>query len=159
MHRHLAYAKMTTNTTPLIVCERSACWAIALRRELVHTGVRVWETRSLAQCWDALADAPAGFAVVELTAAAADDLLRRMARLPREFPLAQVVVVADRALAEYEWLLRESGAVHFTCSPRKLTPLAKMACRHLAAAPVPHQSLTERIWSSLPWEAAQEDEG
>ena len=150
---------MTTNTTQLIVCERFAHWAVALRRELVHTGVRVWETRNLTQCWDALADAPAGFAVVELTAAAADDLLRRMARLPREFPLVRTAIVADRSLADYEWLLRESGAVHFTCSSRQLAPLAEMACRHLAQVPVPRQSLTERIWNSLPWEGTEEDEG
>ena len=150
---------MTTNTAQLIVCERSAHWAAALRRELVHTGVRVRESRSLPQCWDALADAPASFVVVELIAAAADDLLQRMARLPREFPLVRVAVVTDRSLAEYGWLLRESGAIHFTCSPRQLTPVAEMACRHLAAAPAPHQSLAERIWNSLPWEGTEEDEG
>ena len=149
---------MTTNTAQLIVCECSAHWEVALRQELVHTGVRVRESRSLQQCWDALADAPASFVVVELTVAAAGDLLRRMARLPREFPLVRVAVVADRSLAEYEWLLRESGAIHFTCSPRRLAPVAEMACRHLAAAPVRHQSFTERVWDSLPWEAAQEDQ-
>lgn len=150
---------MATNTAQLIVCERSAHWAVALRRELVHTGVRVWETRSLTQYWDALADAPASFVVVELTAAAADDLLRRMARLPREFPLVRAAVVADRSLADYEWLLRESGAVHFTCSPRQVAPLAETACRHLAQVPVPQQSLTERIWNSLPWEGTEENKG
>jgi hypothetical protein len=26
-----------------------------------------------------------------------------------------------------------------------------LACRHLAAAPVPQHSFSERIWATLPW--------
>ena len=150
---------MSTDTARLIVCERSGDWAVALRRELADAGVRVWETRSLPQCWDSLAEAPHSFAVVELTVAAADDLLQRLARLPREFPFVGVAVVADRSLTDHEWLMREAGAIHFTCSPRQLAPLAAMASRHLAQAPAPALSLTERIWNNLPWEREWKDEG
>jgi hypothetical protein len=135
----------------LLVCERGGQWAGALRRELARSGVEVGETRSLAECWDALAASPASFLVVELTRAGAEDLLGRMVRRERDFPLAQVAVVAARSLAGWQWLVREAGAVHFTCAPRQLGVLADLACRHLASVPAPPQRLTDRIWAGLPW--------
>jgi len=141
----------STRTARLIVCERTGRWAAALRMELAEAGVRVWETRSLAECWETLAAAPGNFVVVELIAATADDLLGKMVGLEHRFPRTRVAVVADRSLAEYEWLLREAGAVHFTCSLRQLAPLARAACRHLAQVPTPRQGLAERIWAGLPW--------
>ena len=134
----------------LIVCERTGRWAVTLRRELAEAGVRVWETRTLADCWTELAASPASLVVLELGGDVAG-LLGRMARGPREFPQARLAVVADRGLAGYEWLMREAGAVHFVASPRQVGTLAQLACRHLAQAPPPQQSLTERIWASLPW--------
>ena len=134
----------------LIVCERSGRWAVALRRELA-AAVRVRESRSLADCREMLAAAPASFVVVELTPGNAALLLRQMARFPGDFPLARLAVVADRSLADYEWLMREAGAVHFVCSPRQSGPLASLAARHLAQAPAPRLSLTQHIWASLPW--------
>jgi hypothetical protein len=142
----------------LIVCERTGRWAMALRRELAEAGVRVWETRTLADCFRELAESPASFAVLEL-GGDFDGLLRRLARRSREFPLAQLAVVADRSLAGYEWLMREAGAVYFLCSPRHVGPLAQLACRHLAQVPSPQQSLTERIWASLPWRQEDKTEG
>jgi len=139
----------------LIVCERYGHWAQGLRRELAAADVRVYETRSLDECWQVLAEAPASFVLVELTAPSADGLLSRMARLGRDFPLARMAVVADRSLAEYEWLMREAGAVHFTCSPRRLGPPAGVARRHLAQAPRPPETVDQRIWAGLPWGAAK----
>ena len=49
------------------------------------------------------------------------------------------------------WVLREAGAVHFVDSIRRVAPLARLACRHLAQVPPPQQSLSERIWTNLPW--------
>jgi len=138
----------------LIVCERSGRWAVALRRELDADPIRVYETRSLKDCWNMLAEAPASFVLVEWTPRIAEALLDRMARLPRDFPLARVAVVADRCLARYEWLIREAGAVHFTCSPRQLGPVTRLACRHLAQVPTPPQTITQRIWAGLPWKDA-----
>ena len=159
---------MTTNVDPssiqpsppvaaarVIVCERSGRWAVALGRELADVGIRVYETRTLADCRQLLGEAPASFAVVELTAQGAEGLLGELAEQGREFPLARVAVVAERSLAGYQWLMREAGAVHFTCSPRRLGPLARLVCRHLAQVPAPPQSLTERIWTSLPWKEAE----
>ena len=110
----------------------------------------MWETRSLDDCWDELTNSPASFVIVELANDLAP-LLHRLASLPRTFPAARAAVVGERSFASYEWLLREAGAVHYLSSPRQVGPLAKMACRHLAQVPPPPQSLTERIWTTLPW--------
>ena len=134
----------------LIVCERTGRWAVALQRELAEAGVRVWETRTLADCRDELVESPASFAVIEL-GANVGGLLRLLARQPRQFPAARLAVVADRSRADHEWLMREAGAVHFLCSPREVAVLARLACRHLAEVPPPQQSLADRIWTSLPW--------
>jgi hypothetical protein len=137
-----------SSAAKLIVCERTGRWAVALRRELA--GVRVWETRSLADCRDELVENPASFAIVEL-GPNLRGLLHFLASQPRRFPGARLAVVADRTQADYEWLMREAGAVHFLCSPRQVVLLVRLACRHLAQVPPPQQSLADRIWSSLPW--------
>lgn len=142
----------------LIVCERSGRWAVALRRELADAGVRISETRTLADCWSELVESPASFVVLELGGDVAG-LLGRMASQPRDFPRARLAVVADRSLAGYQWLMREAGAVHFLCSSRQVGSLAQLACRHLAQVPPPLQSLTERIWTSLPWGEGQVQAG
>jgi hypothetical protein len=54
-------------------------------------------------------------------------------------------------MARYEWLVREAGAVHFLVSPRLLPSLVRIVVRHVASAPLPVQSLVERIWATLPW--------
>ena len=136
----------------LVVCESSGRWAVALRRELA-AAVRIHETRSIDHCWQALADAPASFAIVELTGGNADSLLERMLRLGRDLPLCRVAVVTGRKLVGYQSLMREAGAVHFICSPRRLGPLADLARRHLDGAPEHQQGLIRQIWSNLPWSA------
>lgn len=135
----------------LIVCEREGRWAVTLGRELSRTEADLVQTRSLHECWDALQRWPASFVVVELTRTNASALLERIAWRERDFPLARVAVVADRDLGFCEWLMREAGAVHFTVCPRRLGPLARLALRHLDAAPRPRLPLIERIWASLPW--------
>jgi hypothetical protein len=140
----------------LIVCERTGRWATALGRELSRP---IRQTRSLSQCWKEFPTVGVGFAVVELTERNVEDLLRRMARLERDFPFVRLAVVAARRLAAYQWLMREAGAVHFVCSPRQLGPLALSALRHLedllqSPQTSPPQDPTERIWASLPWQDA-----
>ena len=139
-----------TTAARLIVCERTGRWAVAMRRELAEAGVRVWETRTAADCRDRLIESPASFVVVELGGNVAG-LLRLLARLTRQFSAARLAVAADHSHAGYEWLMREAGAVHFLCSPRQVGLLARLACRHLAQVPPPSQSLAERIWMGLPW--------
>ena len=69
----------------LLVCERTGCWAVALRRELAEAGVRVWETRTLADCFEELAESPASFVVLELGGDVAG-LLRCLAHLGPRVP-------------------------------------------------------------------------
>ena len=135
----------------LIVCERDGHWAVALRRALAPEWGRILQTRSLPECWAELATRPASFVVVELTNENRDGLLDRLVRLQHKFPLARAAVVAERRLAQYEWLMREATAVHFECSPRRSDLVAQLAARHLAHAPVPTQSTTQRLWAGLPW--------
>jgi hypothetical protein len=134
----------------LIVYERTGLWAGVLRRELPQT-FRIRPTRSLAETWETLGPAPASFLVLELVPRQAEALLGRLLRLDREFPAARAAIVADSRLASWEWLVRQAGAVHFTCSPRRAKALAAVACRHLAAAPQPERNAWEQIWAGLPW--------
>jgi hypothetical protein len=142
----------------LIVCERTGRWATALRREFRSPLI---QTRSLSQCWNELSAMGGGFGmgfgmgfiVVELSQSNADDLLRRMGRLQRDFPLVKVAIVAPRSMADHQWLMREAGAVHFVCSTRRLGPLALLAKRHLASLPEAVQTPEQRIWDSLPWQS------
>lgn len=148
----LAAAGTAAQNVParLIVCERTGRWAAAIRHELKGSGVRVWETRGLDDCWNELANSPASFVVLELGGDVVE-LLGRMAAQPRAFPTARLAIVADRRLADHEWMMREAGAVEFVDSLRRVGRLAQLACRHLAQIPPPQLGLTERIWASLPW--------
>lgn len=122
-----------------------------MRVELAATGVRLWESGPRPALPDLLAEAPGSFIVFELTPKNGAWLIDVLVELHRCWPGARAAVVADRSLTEWEWLVREAGAVHFLTSPRKLAPLVEVACRHLAAAPAPRQTLPERIWAGLPW--------
>ncbi|MEN6494298.1 MAG: hypothetical protein ABFD16_08400 [Thermoguttaceae bacterium] len=135
----------------LVVCESTGGWAVTLRRELAGLGIRVYETRSVAQAWEMLASCPASFLVVELSRTSLDALLERMTWLERDYPLARVAVVAERGLERCEVLMRAAGAVHFTTSPRQLSGMARVATRHVQSAPRPRRSIADEIWASLPW--------
>lgn len=136
----------------LIACEQTGRWLVALRRELGEADCRLQETRTLGDCWEQLAEHPASFVVLELLAANVPAVLDRLTHRERQFPAACVAVVADRSLRDYEWLLREAGAVHFVTSPRMLGPLAAVARRHWSQRPEPRLNLAERIWAGLPWQ-------
>ncbi|NLX94825.1 MAG: hypothetical protein GXY83_01480 [Rhodopirellula sp.] len=135
----------------LIVCERKGTWAVALRRHPALGELRVYETRTLADAWQMLASHPSSFLVVEMTHANIDGLLELLKRVKRQYPRVRTAVVTEPPLADYQWLLREAGAVHFVFSRRATGPLALIAHRHLTQAPEPRRSITERIWAGLPW--------
>ena len=134
-----------------IVYERTGRWAQGLRRESDAAGLRIHEVRSLADCWEMLGRFPGSFVVVEVSRSEIGALLTRLARWEREYPLARAAVVAERSLADWEWLLREAGAVWFTTSPRELGPVAAAARRHMEQVPEPEMGIADRIWSGLPW--------
>ena len=132
----------------LIVYEKRGVWASALRREVEQ---RVYEMRSIAACWRELVNWPFSFLLLELTAENGELLISRLGDLDREYPGSATVVLAERCLAGYEWLVREAGAVHFVTSPRCLRPVAKMIGRHLESVPRVELSLREKVVASLPW--------
>ena len=135
----------------LVVCERTGRWAVALRRELAGVGLRVWESRSMADSGTLLGESPASFVVLELSVSKIEETLDFIRNWQAEFPLFRFAMVADRDLATYKWFMHEAGAVDFICSVRRIGALAQTACRHLAQVPPLPQSLTERIWANLPW--------
>ncbi len=136
----------------LIVCECRGQWAVRFRR-LLLPGFRLEETRSVPECLGALRRRPLSFVVVELTEANHARVLDLLVRMPREFPLAQAGIVAQRVLAHYEMWMREAGAVFFSTSRRDAPALARVISRHLASVPMPARPLTQRIWQALPWGA------
>jgi hypothetical protein len=144
---------MQSKTKParLVVCERSGDWAVALRRELAGVGIRVWETRSLADCAVLLEESPASFLVLELSEIKIEEILNFILNSQAQYPQFRFAIVAQRNLARYRWLMLEAGAAEFVSSVRKVGALAQTACRHLAQVPPLPQSLTERIWANLPW--------
>jgi len=138
-------------TARLIVCEKTGTWATALRRELAKRSIRVYQTRSLAECFGDLAVFPASFLVLELRESIVEEMIEHLGRLSREYAGARAVILARRGMEPYEWLLREAGAAHVVFSPRRLAPVADMAQRHLAVAPEAPLPLPERILAELPW--------
>lgn len=143
-------AEPKTNAARLIVCERDGRWAVALRRELSGSGVRVWETRTADDCRRELTASPNSFVLLQM-ARNPIDTLRMLELFSREYPTAGFAVAGKRSQAAFEWPAREAGAAHFLCSLRRVGILSRMACRHLAQVPPPQRSMTERIWASLPW--------
>ncbi|MHB1033527.1 MAG: hypothetical protein ACYC35_01600 [Pirellulales bacterium] len=135
----------------LLVCERTGKWAVALAGELADDAEDIHQTRSLEECWEALARCPASLAVLELTKANAEALIRRLADLDRRFPQARAIVVAARSLAAYENLAREAGAIHFETSPRRLGAVAATWRRHRDALPERKMNTPARILAGLPW--------
>jgi hypothetical protein len=139
-----------------IVCEQSGRWAIGLRREAGAAGMRLYETRTLADAWSMLEQFPSSFLVAELTLANVQSLLDRMGGVRRAYPLARIAVVADRSLADYEWLAREAGAIWFATSPRELRPIVAIAERHVRLAPAPPGDFVQEIWDALPWKPVED---
>jgi hypothetical protein len=109
------------------------------------------ETRTLDECRAELVLAPAGVAALEFTAAKADDTAAFVTEVASRFPSARVVVLADRGLAEHEWLLRELGAAAWTDSPRELAAIVEVTRRHLASSAAPRPGLREQMLARLPW--------
>ncbi len=119
--------------------------------EPAAAGLRIDEVRSLADCRRLLTRWPSSFVVIEVSREEMAAVLGLLVRWERDFPLARAAVVAERSLAEWQWPLREAGAVWFTASPRELAAVATIARRHLEQAPEPRLGIAERLWRGLPW--------
>lgn len=139
----------------MIFCERGGQWAtawrIAWRRRLRGADIRVRETRSPAECLETIESAPAAFIVLELTAADCDRTLDLLFEISTRYRCAAVAVAAERSMKDYQWLVRELGAVQFLVSPRELPTLAGMAERFAARVPPRELDFQDSVWASLPW--------
>lgn len=150
---------MIGRTDPAVVfCEQTGDWAAAWRRVWPRRGkecgpTRLVETRSVAHCRDALAATAVAFVLVELAPAACDAALDLLRDIDVRWPQMPRAMVADRRLANYEWLARELGALDFITTPLALERLCLLAARHLARCRPPHENIAERIWDELPWKA------
>lgn len=149
-----AHFSLNLCSARFIVCEKTGRWAVALRRELGDAAALVFETRGRQSFWNELAASPASFAALELTSANVDAVQTLVYRVGRRFPAARVMILSRRELRQYEWLLREAGAIHVAYTTRRLNVAASLATRHLAAAPRIELPPRERILATLPWSAA-----
>ncbi len=144
-------ASMIMLLNRLIVCETTSKWAVALRRQLsCHAGIRLSETRNLDDCWQQAVASPGCFVALAATTVNLEPLVAAIKRLREKLPHVCVAVLAQRSLAEAEWILREAGAVHVVFSSRDLGPLIRLANRHFdrRQAELPQDT---RGWEQLPW--------
>jgi hypothetical protein len=141
-----------------IVCERSPKWAVALRGPLQEAGVRVYETRTLDDCWQESGPCPASIVGLEATPANLVELVAWMKRFAAVYPRGRVIVMGQRGMESGQWLLREAGAVHVVFSPRNWQPVVRIIRRHLAAHSGAERSDRERFWQRIPWPQAAGDQ-
>ncbi len=137
----------------VIVCESRGGWAAALR-PVLPAGVRVLESRSLAECQAHLLAAPASLIVVELTASNGSQVIECVESWRRRFPACAIVLAAARELAVWRDLAGEAGALYLLTSSRELADVATIFDRHYRRFPQPATATAERIWNELPLASA-----
>ena len=141
------------SATRLILSERQGDWATALVRLDRDVSPFLCETRSLQQMQDSLEISPCSLLGIELTKTNFEAVLDTLVWLPRSYPEAIAVILTNRHLRGYEWVLRQAGAIDFLVSNRDLPSLIKTTRRHLqltsADSPIP----LPNIWQRLPWPA------
>ncbi len=128
----------------VILCESSGDWAVAFRRAAGKSPLPLLETRSLAECRQHLAEAPASVVVLELTSAKLGEVAAFLGELHR-FPLARAIVVTQRELVVYEQPLRELGAMVVTAALRHVPGLVETARRRLNRVAEPPKSWRETL--------------
>ncbi|MBL9091575.1 MAG: hypothetical protein JNL96_10145 [Planctomycetaceae bacterium] len=152
---------------PLLICERTGTWAVALKRVVRSTAQqstpRIIETRSLVECRKGFegpssADFAVAPLVVESTTGDLADLLDLLTVHVRRRPRVPRFVVGPLPSDDFELLLREAGAVDWIASPRGVGRIVQTLRRYDprgAAITVsllePPISLTDRLRASLPW--------
>ena len=142
----------------LILSERQGNWATALVRLDRDVRPLLCETRSLQQMREALEISPRSLLGIELTKANFEAVLDTLVWLPRSYPEAIAVILTNRHLRGYEWVLRQAGASDFLVSNRNLRSLIKTTRLHVqltsADSPVPLPT----IWQRLPWPSRQQQQ-
>ena len=163
-----------------VVCERSGQWAGALRAALGRSGwsqsavPRVFEVRQLGELTAQLDRRPDDLALVEVRRENVSAVLEWLAGAGRNYRRARVVALVDRGLWESEecepeaWrrdrrqvvdALFEAGAAEVVTSPRQLQGVLRLGRLQASLreadlrAPTAGESIEERAWASLPWQA------
>ncbi|HEY2410731.1 MAG TPA: hypothetical protein VGI40_00730 [Pirellulaceae bacterium] len=142
----------------LILCEKTAHFAPAVRRELAGNSprlvrTRIVETRSLPGCEAALAESPESLLAIEVTAANLESVIGFLARLKGHYPRAVAVVLLTAETQEAETLLAEAGAIAVFRSVLDAPALARLAQRKSAITSPTDLSLPEFVADRLPWHA------
>src|SRR5262249_54813860 len=142
----------------LILCEKTAHFAPAVRRELAGNSSCLVETRGLAACEALLAESPESLVAIEVTAANLESVVDFLSRLNYRYPQAAAValLMADAVPAETmpaESLLAEAGAIAVFRSVLDVPALARLADRKSASASTSDLSLPEFVAERLPWPA------
>ncbi|MCU0871561.1 MAG: hypothetical protein MUE50_04385 [Pirellulaceae bacterium] len=138
------------NDQNLVVCERTGTWAAAMRRALgLLSGP--CETRSWAACLREVQARPAALVALEIAPENAEAACGRVAYVTQRFPRVRVVLLADRNLRPFQWLLREAGAVDILFSLGDLPRLQPILRRFGEQMPSSRLGFRDQVWSRLPW--------
>ena len=135
----------------VVVCEKGNKWAVALRRALDGTGYRIVETRSLEECWQELSNGPTALLALEMVLGNAEALIRRLLDLGRHFRHARAIVLTERELKSYQWVLREAGAAHVLFSTRDMSSATRLVKQYMQGVSEPAAGFHEAVWRKLPW--------
>jgi hypothetical protein len=141
------------STARLIICEKSPRWAAALSAILPPDAPPLVETRSFAQCQEALAAASASVVLLEITAANLETAVALVARNKRSYPGACFLAALPVELAPAEALLREAGVAMVFTSTLEASAAVRLMLRHLALHPPEIQDIADFITSQMPWKA------
>ena len=139
-------------TPPLIICEKSGRWALALRASL-RGSVRLVETRAVTHCYGALQAAPTSLVALEITGKSLGPAMDFVARVHQNFPAARVVALLDQSAESAAALLREAGLADVFHSPQQADAIARLAQRHAALTPADDRPLRDLLAARLPWQA------
>ncbi|MGD9720281.1 MAG: hypothetical protein AB7O59_07385 [Pirellulales bacterium] len=143
----------------VILCERTGIWATVLRGQLspeVHLvqpgDLATAESMATVECL--LAARPGSVVALALTKSNRAAVLKIVCRLNAQYPRACTIILAESAMASWELLFREAGAVHFCASPRDVSGISQTLENHFRRQPSPTTDLAQSIWDELPWRDA-----
>jgi len=154
----------TMTNCQLILCEKTAHFAPAVRCELGGTSPRIVETRSISASEAALAESPQSLVAIETTAANLESVIEFLTGFSRRYPRAAAVALLTTDNDVAETLLAEAGAIAVFRSVLDAPALARLAQRKSALASPSDQSMPEFLnhqeWIAerLPWPAHATDE-
>ena len=140
----------------IIVYDTSEYLATVLRAQAELTDIGVSCEPSWEEIRTTLEETPALFIVFRLSEPVIQDVVQCLAEVTRTTERAAAIVVADRGLERWEYVMREAGAKYFQCGHRNLAKIIQIAANHAKNQPTPQITLRERIWSSLPWGTARD---